>query len=161
MPDEPDPPRKFYGLKPKEFDRVNKVPGEPPPPDLRPDPGILPSEKERIDVRDLARMASGTMPMLGNNAPANRDNDVHAVLRENLAVANAAGLNDLAPKPKRRSKRKRDYWLIMIPVTLFFGTSVVLTGPDAPIPFVISLSALVLFNVGLWWVMWHVMEDYY
>lgn len=32
MPDEADPPRKFYGLKPKEFDRVNSAePGSPPP----------------------------------------------------------------------------------------------------------------------------------
>jgi hypothetical protein len=160
MPDEQDPPRKFYGLKPKEFERVNKTPREQPA-DLRPDPGIVSSDKERIDVRDILRVAAHGTPLLGgSNAPANRPNEVHAVLRENHEVANAAGLNDVSDRPKRPSRRKRDYWLMMIPVTVFCGTTVVLTGPKTPFPFVLSLSALVLFNAGLWWVMWHVMDDY-
>lgn len=163
MPDDPEAPRKFYQLKPKEFERVNETPrtadGETP---IAPDPGPGGNDTPHglIDVRDLARQAAGTAPLLGVNGPVNRANEVHGLLQENLARANEAGLNEVTLPPKRRSRRRRDYWLLMAPATLFFATATILTGPSQPLPFVLSLASLVLVNAGLWWVMWHVMDDY-
>jgi hypothetical protein len=158
-PDEQEPPRKFYGLKPKEFERLNKVAGEPAQPDLRPDPGIVHTEKERIDLRDILHTAAHGAPLLGNNGPVNRENEVHGVLRENHAAANAAGLNTLAPKPKRRSRRTRDYWIVMIPVNGFFAFWAF--GPWAnPASFVYGIAGMALFTSGFTWVMFFIMEDY-
>jgi hypothetical protein len=161
MPDESDPPRKFYGLKPKEFERVNAPPRDPQPEqDLRPDPGIARTEKERIDVRDIARIAAHGTPLLdGSNAPANRENEVHGVLRENLAHANAAGLNDVAPLPKRRSRRTRDYLLVAVPVNGFFAFCAF--GPlSNPVSLVCGIAGMGLFTASFTWVMFFIMEDY-
>ena len=88
-----------------------------------------------------------------SRAPANRANDVHALLQQNLAHANAAGLNELAAKPKRRSKRKRDYFL-----SLIVGNAVLL-GATAIQP-IFGAAGLIIFNIGLTWIMWFVMDDY-
>jgi hypothetical protein len=160
VPDESDPPRKFYGLKPKEFERVNEAPAAAAGPDLRADPGITAAKGGPIDVRELARQATGNKPLLdGTNQAANRDNDVHVVLRENLARANAAGLNTLTPKKKRPSRRRRDYWLVLMPVNAFFAFCAF--GPYAnPTTFVYGLGGMAFFSAGFTWVMFAVMDDY-
>lgn len=163
MADDPEPPRKFYKLKPTEFERVNSPPAPlPTPPESAPPSSMPPppSPAERIDVRDLARTAAGSAPLLqGTNAPANRPNDVHAMLRDNLDVANAAGLNDVTPPPKRRSRRLRDYLLLMVPVNAFFAWWAF--GPNASVmTFVYGISGIVLFSAGLTWAMFFVMDDY-
>src|SRR4051812_5857985 len=83
MSDQPDPPRKMYGFKSREFDRANDPPA-PPPPSPAVDPGIVAGENRRIDVRDLIRSGAGKGPQLGSNAAANRANEVHAMLQDNL-----------------------------------------------------------------------------
>src|SRR5688500_9204977 len=100
MSDEPDPPRKFYQLKPKEFEQVN------------PPVTGAPADSAPTGVQGHLQAANtrpGSAPAPAK--PSGALNDVQAILRDNLARANAAGLNDLAPKPKRRSRRNRDYWL--------------------------------------------------
>jgi hypothetical protein len=157
MPDESDPPRKVYQLKPTEFERVN-APRRDPAPDATCSPDS-PPDSGRIDVRDLIKQGSGSGPALGVNGPVNRDNEVHALLRHNVARDNAAGLNDVAPRPKRRSRRKRDYWLLLIPVNLFFAFAAF--GPYAnPLTFVYGIAGFILFTISLTWVMWGVMDDY-
>ena len=87
MPDDPEPPRKTYGFKAREFERVNS-PGGPP-----------------IDVRQLVRDAVGPDPgTTSPRQPAKPENEVHTMLQENLARANAAGLNEVVPV-RRRSRR--------------------------------------------------------
>ena len=156
MSDEPAPPRKTYGFKPREFERANPArPGAPsadPPP--APDPGIVAAEGEQeIDVNDLIRAGAGSGPQLRSNAGANRPNDVHAMLRENLAQANAAGLNDLTLPPKRKSKRTRDYFLLLVSGNLILAFGFVLQP-------IFAGAGVVLFNFGLAWIMWVVMDDY-
>lgn len=117
MPDEPDPPRKFYKLKEPTFDRVNQ-------PTNKPDAS-----------------------------------EVHAVLRENLDRANAAGLNDFSPREPRRSRRKRDYWLMFVLVNGFFGAVLWHYGARS-VPGIYAISGITIFTCGLTWVMWVLMDDY-
>lgn len=148
MPDDADPPRKHYQLKPREFERVNERPGE-----------SLPGEgTQPIDVRDhTRRAAAGSPPPSAPRAAA--DNDVHAMLRANLERRRAAGLEELPPPPPRRSRRKRDYWLVLIPVDLFFAAVLVAPGASTGMK-MYALGGLVIFTIGLTWVMWFVMDDY-
>lgn len=164
MPEEQDPPRKFYGLKETEFDAVNK----------RAD------HRASIDVKDLFRQAAATGTAKPPGLPAGPDqntlsspasslsgiperpkppgeNDVHGILQANLARANAAGLNELAEKPRRPSLRKRDYWLLMVGGNGFFVTAGLLQGG---VVLVFAGAGIILFTVGVTWVMWFVMDDY-
>jgi hypothetical protein len=155
MQDEPQPPRKTYGFKPREFERANPARPEPPSDATPPtrDPGIAPADSGTIDVNDLIRAGVGSGPQLGANAAPNRSNDVHAMLRDNLARADAAGLNDVTLPPKRISKRTRDYFLMLI------GGNVVLAGGFFLQP-IFAGAGVVLYNTGLAWIMWFVMDAY-
>lgn len=90
------------------------------------------------------------------NAPSSASPDPNAVrltLGENLKRANDAGLNDVVLPPPRRSRRKRDYLLAML-----VGNAVlVVCTIIAP---VFGAAGLVIYNVGLTWVVWGVMDDY-
>lgn len=162
MADEPDPPRKLYSLKPKEFERVNDV--IPPPVDRAiPDTANTtpPLPPGAIDVRTLARQAQapGNLPLLKKHREAGPDIEVHGLLRENLARANAAGANDLSPAPKRKNRRLRDYFLVLIPVNAFFAYFAF--GPMAnPVTFVYGVAGIAFFSVALTWVMFGIMNKY-
>lgn len=166
MADESDPPRKFYNLKPKEFERVNDVIPAPvdraipdaantTPPIPLPPPGT-------IDVHTLARQAQapGNAPLLRSNRDATGPaNDVHGMLRENLARANAAGANEMGPAPKRKNRRTRDYFIVLIPVNAFFAYFAF--GPMAnPVTFVYGVAGMAFFTVALTWVMFGIMNKY-
>ena len=155
MPDEPDPPRKFYGFKPREFATANVPhPAAPPPASAPlPDPGIVRVHAARIDVHDLHRAAATGQPLLSAPPSPTRENDVHTILRANLAVADAAGLNAVKLTPKRPSRRKRDYWLAVALGNAAFA----LGGVIQP---VFAAAGFILYNVGLTWIMWGVLDDY-
>lgn len=158
MPDESDPPRKFYGLKPREFETVNAMPRQP-----TDEPGAekpVPELSGRIDVNDLIRTANAGGSGLPPRAAPAAQNDVHIMLRDNLARAESAGLNQLAPKPPRRSRRKRDYWILMAIVCAGFGAIILKSGPREPVTFLFALAGLVVGTVGLTWILWFVMDDY-
>jgi hypothetical protein len=121
MPDEPDPPRKFYKLKEAEFERVNPLPGEPQPPTT--------------------------------------SQDVHAILRDNLDRANEAGLNALTAQERRPSRRKRDYWTLLLIGNAFFGCGLAYFGLQS-VPGIFALGGMIFFSGALTWVMWFVMDNY-
>lgn len=161
MTDEPDPPRKLYGFKPPEFETANEPPRNPAPAaesQPAPDPGITRVHEGRIDVRELARIAMGGRPVLGNNSVANRPNEVHAILRDNLARANAAGLNEVSLR-QRRSRRLRDYLIVTTIFNAPLG-AVAWFNRDSPIVLVLVLSAFVFFNLRFAWHVWAIMDDY-
>lgn len=161
MADEPDPPRKLYQLKPKAFERVNPAASATPavPVDATPDPGPQALPPEKIDVRDLAKVAGGGAPLLSGHAPANRANDVHAMLRQNHAQASAAGLNDLPDRPRPPSRRKRDYWVSLLGGNLAIVVTLLVSGFNV-VSGLFALGGIVFFSVGLTWIMWFVMDDY-
>lgn len=80
-------------------------------------------------------------------------NDVRATLRGNMTGADKAGLNANPPTRRRRLRRRRDYIIAMVAgnLLLFLATLI------AP---VIGLAGLVIFDVGITWIMWFVIDDY-
>lgn len=142
MHDEPDPPRRYYRFKDREFERVN------PPAGTVSDPGA-------IDLKDLYRTANATRPGLEEKpqAASASENEVHAILRENHARAEAAGLNAITKPAERKTKRFRDYLFVMLAGNLFFIS-------NFPFNPVFAGAGFVLFNVGVTWIMWVVMDNY-
>jgi hypothetical protein len=135
MYDEPDPPRKFYKLAEAKFDRVNEA---------APEAAITP-------ISDQARETPATEP--------SKENDVHKILLENRAVDKAAGWFDVSYRPKRPSRRKRDYWLLLITVNLFFGAPLAYFGVKS-IPGFFALGGIIFCSISLTWVMWFIVGDY-
>lgn len=131
MADEPDPPRKYYRLTEPTFERVNPpVAAAPMPP------------------------AAAAAPLGATGvAPVNRPNEVHALLALNRDRERAAGGFDVSVRPKRKSRRRRDYFVVLI-----LGNAL-LVGAIRLQP-VFGGAGFVLFNIGLTWIMWVVMDDY-
>ena len=144
MKDEPEPPRKIYQFKDKEFELVNKSLGVSSADSA--DPNDVP-----IDIHDLYRSANASPVVKSDSVPV--ENEIHDILRENLARDKAAGLHDIEFKPRRKSKRTKDYLMLVI------GGNLLLTGGFFIMP-VFAGAGFVLYNVCLIWVMWVVMDDY-
>ena len=155
MPDAPDPPRKFYKFKPVDFENVNGVRQASSLDDTQPlpDPGIIESDKVRIDVRDLARAAK--IP-IASSAPAapKPANEVHAVLQANLAKANAAGLNDVKLNPNYVSpqqRRVRRFWLVIFAFDVPLGAYAWWIGHQQAIPFACAVGGIGFVTGRLIW----------
>lgn len=143
MPDEPDPPRKVYGFKEREFKRDNAVGGDATP-----------------SAKDLARMA-GPVTRSGpekTGAKPTDPNDVFKVLEQNRSVEKAHHRDDIEIR-KVRSRRKRDFWLILVGGNLAIIGGVYFSGVSV-ITLVFGLAGLVIFSIGLSWIMWQVMDRY-
>ncbi len=126
MAEEPNPPRKFYGFKPREFATANVPhPAAPPPASAPlPDPGLVRPHVGPIDVRALNRLAATGRPLLRTPAGPIQQNDVHTILRDNLAVADAAGLNEVKIDPRHRTphqRRVRRCWILLVAVNVPLG----------------------------------------
>ena len=152
MQDEPDPPRKTYGFKPREFERANPMSQSQPAETPSADPGILPAADGKIDVHALIRAGAGAGSQLGSNAVANRDNDVHGILRANLARDQAAGHFDLGPlDDSKRRRRIRNYWFAIVAVDLPLGAFAYWIGHGAALPFVSAIAGIAMFTAWLTW----------
>ena len=157
-----DPPRKFYSLKPREFDAVNG-PSRTASDEAslaRPDPGIAPAASGPITVAGLNRIAAGQAPALGNSPPVNHPNDVHGLLELNRRRAEASGEFTLKEPPPRRSRRKRDFWMLVGLANLFcVGFTAAVSG-GSPIVMLYGLACGGFMTAALIWIMWFVMDDY-
>ena len=91
--------------------------------------------------------------------PTPAPTDVYQVLQDNLARENAAGLNVVKPVPKRPSRRKRDFWLVLIGGNLAIMASVGFTSINV-VSVVYGFAGVILLSSGLIWIMWFVMDDY-
>ena len=146
MAEDPDPPRKFYGLKAREFERVNKPESD--------TPGMNVEEHLRAAAAPPRRRE----PPLATT-PA--ENDVHDLLRQNVERERAAGLDRLKSMPRRRSRRKRDYLILLLLGAGGFGyffLTELKDGNAAVLAF--SGGGLIFYVIGVTWIMWGVMSDY-
>ncbi len=159
MPDEPDPPRKFYGFKPTTFEIANPHSGLPPEPAKpaaapQPDPGIVRVDEQRIDVRELNRLAATGQPLLSSTPAPVIENEIHTVLRDNLAVANAAGLNTVKLDPNYVSPqqhRVRRFWLVIVAFDLPLGAYAGWIGHEQAIPFTCAVGGIGFVTARLIW----------
>jgi len=144
-PSEPEAPRREFRLKPAEFERVNR-------------PAEEHGENAPIDVRQHLRRASGPPPRAVPTA-TRTENDVHGHLRTNAAQAESAGLNAVIPQPRRPSRRKRDYWLVLVGGNGLFASAAIFAHRDI-VTLVFAFSGIILFSISLTWIMWVLLDDY-
>lgn len=153
MQDEPDPPRRHYGFKAKEFDRANTVPPESAPEQpVKPDPGIVPAIDRKIDVHDLIRASGMPEDQPGSNQLPHRTNEVQDILRENYQRELAAVGYDVGPLgDSKRRKRIRNYCIAMLLINLPLGLAAAASGPGSAMTFVCSISAMAMLSTWLTW----------
>jgi hypothetical protein len=140
-----DPPRKNYGFKVREFKRDNQAAsGEPP----------MPTAKE------MAIMAGPVVksPTGATGPKADDPNDVYNSLQKNRAIEQKLGLHQVEIK-KVKSRRKFDFWVVLVGGNLAIITLVAVLGLN-PATFVFGLAGLIIFSLGLSWIMWQVMDRY-
>jgi hypothetical protein len=138
-----DPPPKKYDLKEREFKREN-IPG-----------AAVPTAK---DLAMISSQRTPTAPKPTVNPKPGDPNDVYAILQQNRAVEKKMGLGEVEIK-KVKSRRKRDYWLLVIPCNLLVGV-ITWQGRADPFVLVCGIAGIVLVTLSLTWIMFHIMEDY-
>lgn len=93
-------------------------------------------------------------------ARADDPNDVVS-LRHELRAREIADDKDRIEIRKRKSRRKRDYWLLMTALNVGFGV-VFAYGllHRNPVLMLYSFAGIVMGSIGITWVMWFIMSDY-
>lgn len=142
-----DPPPKVYGFKERAFQRDNTRTADAPP---------TPTAKELAILAGPAIHKPG--PSAAGSAKAGDPNDVFAVLQQNRAVERTHG-RDAVEIRKLKSRRKRDYWLILI--TSEAGlVALAVNGRDNAFVLACSVAGMGLVAFGITWIMWQVMDKY-
>jgi hypothetical protein len=80
------------------------------------------------------------------------------MLQQNRAVEQELGQDEIEIK-QVKSRRKRDYWLVLIGGNLSI-IGVVAIARFNPISLIYGFSGIVILTLSLTWVMWFVMDDY-
>lgn len=119
-PEPDDPPRKYYGLKPREFEKLN---------------------------------AAGKAP------EKSVEHDVFAMLHQNREIEKQIGKDEIVIPQKRKSRRKRDYWLVTIGFNLLI-IGMVAVARFNPISLIFGFAGMIIINLSFTWIMWFVLEDY-
>lgn len=146
QPTEPsDPPPRSFQLKPPEFERANRAPGD--------------DDSKPIDVRTLNLQAQQTNLAFGAKPAEPAENEIHAILQDNLARANEAGANDLVLTDRKMSRRTRDFWIVLAGGYLVMLVLAFLFTRSQTALFIATAGG-VIYAVALVWVMWFVMDDY-
>jgi hypothetical protein len=145
--DSDDPPRKNYDFKERAFKRDNPRASEAPP---------VPTAKE-LAIMAGHKAAPPAKPDR-TAAKAGDPNDIYAVLEQNRVVEQNMG-RDVVEIKKKKSRRKRDYWLVLIGGNLLTAGLVAL-GRFNPISLIYGVAGVVVFSIGLTWIMWFVVDDY-
>ncbi|MEO6567644.1 MAG: hypothetical protein ABIO94_02675 [Opitutaceae bacterium] len=147
MPDEPDPPRKIYGLKPREdFERSNADSAQP--------------STQPTDVHELLKSAADPRAQ-GVNSPANRPNEIHAILQHNLERDRAGSWYNISLRPNlKRRRRIWAFWIALTVVDAPFGflawklSAYVRYDQGAAIIFVFALAVVAMFTAVMVWQTW-------
>lgn len=111
-------------------------------------------------AQDLAKLAGFHHDPAARKGVARADdpNDVLRVLNQNRTVEQEHHLDDIEIK-QVKSRRKREFWLLLVGGNLFIIGGVWLSGINV-ITVIFGLAALIIFSLGLSWVMWQVMDRY-
>jgi hypothetical protein len=141
---EEEPPRKNYGFKEREFKRDNSVGRA----------GAPPTAKE------LAMLAGPVIPTpKGATGPkADDPNDVFTTLQQNRAIERQLSGDQIEIR-EVKSKRLRDYWIMLIGGNLFIIGGVLLVGPNV-ISVMFGFGGVLIFSLSLTWIVWQVMGRY-
>jgi hypothetical protein len=147
QPEEPpDPPRKLYGFKERDFKRDNA-----------PAPGSAPVPT----AKELAMMA-GDPVRTGRGgevgARPGDPNDVYSALQRNRATEQAHGLDQVEIR-EIQSRRKRDFWLMLVGGNVLIVGLVGVLGPNV-VTVMFGFGGVVIFTISLTWIMWQVMGRY-
>jgi hypothetical protein len=162
MEDKPAPQRRVFGFAAREFVRANRTSGEPRRHDAPFNPGAEsnPNPEKAIDVRDIARIASGDGSSLRANSPANGENEVHGILRLNLESDQARGWYDVEPgEDKKRRRRIRNYVIALLAIDTPLGLIAWLSGHADPFPFVFAIGGMAYFSARVTWETWFLRTD--
>lgn len=84
---------------------------------------------------------------------------VHEILEANLARQQEIEAERPMDLQDHRTKRARDYWLVMITGNLL-GILLWFFLPSYPLLSTLLPAGLILFNLVLYWVMFHIMNKY-
>jgi hypothetical protein len=84
---------------------------------------------------------------------------VHEILRNNLVRGQAVEEATPMDLTDHRTKRTRDYWLVMIAGNGLGGLLWWLL-PSSPLISILLPGVLLVLNLGLYWVMFQVMDKY-
>jgi uncharacterized integral membrane protein len=141
---EEDPPRKVYGFKDREFKRDNATgPAAAPP-----------------SAKELAMMAGPVVksPRGATGPKADDPNDVYAAMQQNRTVEKAHGMDTIEIR-KVKSRRKRDYWILMIGGNLVIVLTVLFAGPNV-VSVLFGFAGVIMFSLSATWIMWQIMDRY-
>jgi uncharacterized integral membrane protein len=139
-----DPPPKTYGFKEREFKRDNATgPAAAPP-----------------TAKELAMMAGPVVksPKGATGPKADDPNDVYAAMQKNRAVEKKHGLDQMEIR-EVKSRRKKDYWIMMIGGNIAIVATVLFAGPNV-VSVLFGFAGVILFSVSATWIMWQVMDRY-
>jgi len=145
-PPEPEPPRREFRFKPTEFEVTNR-------------PADATAANAPIDVSQLYRQANAPRPKAPATTPRSADNEVHSLLRANLAHAQAKGENEVIPRRRRLSRRQRDYWLLLFGGNLLVVGIVFAAGINT-MTLAFGFAAMAVLSLVLTWIMCFVLDDY-
>ena len=163
MSDEPDPPRKFFQLKPTEFQVVNeRVPPRPGTGEAAaPDTGPNAADTGRINVKDHFMQAAAPKPVRPAKIRREPENDVQALLREQFARDQAAGRYNLgALDDSKRRRRIRNYWIALVVINVPLGLFAYRIGHQLAIPFVCAIAGMALATSWLTWQTFFLRTEY-
>lgn len=114
------PPRKYYGMKAREFEHLNA-------PDKSPEKSM--------------------------------EHDIFAMLQQNRTIEKQLGKDEIEIAPKKKSRRKGDYWLVLVGGNLLILGLVAMTRFN-PISAIFGGAGMIILTLSLTWVMWFVLDDY-
>ena len=123
------------------------------------DAAPLPSDDDPPPVKHTLTTAKFETLNEPTVTPTSAPIDVHQVLRDNLTRENAAGMNAVKPMPPRPSRRKRDFWLMLVLGNLTIVATVLITRGNT-VAVLFGVAGVLCLSVALTWVMWFVMDDY-
>jgi len=86
------------------------------------------------------------------------DHDVFAIRRQVREREQAAGMDHITAAPPKKSKRARDFW-----VSLIFGWGLLMAigfMTTGLIGLLAGAALGLLYVVGIWWIFYHILDDY-